>query len=122
MSSLFELAGGADGIRAVLRTFYASVFADPMIGFYFRGQDPARLIEREYELMAEHFGAPGVTYTGRALDRAHARHGIFRGHFDRRTVLLAKALEVHAVPSAVRDAWLAHTQAQRDAITGRDCD
>lgn len=121
MSELVALAGGVEGLRRVVETFYAAVFADPMIGFYFRGQDHARLIAREVELIAEHLGAPDVRYAGRPLDRAHARHRIFRGHFDRRTVLLREAMEAHALPAPVREAWLAHTEALRPQITGEDC-
>ncbi len=118
---LVALAGGVGALREVIETFYAAVFADPMIGFYFRGQDHARLIERELELIAEHLGAPGVRYAGRPLDRAHARHRIFRGHFDRRTVILREAMEAHGLPEPVRAAWLAHTEALRPQIMGEDC-
>lgn len=121
MSALVEQAGGLSGLRRVIEHFYAQVFVDPMIGFYFRGQDREHLIARELELIAEHLGAPGVVYTGRPLARAHARHQIFRGHFDRRTRLLEEAMEACALPAPVREAWLAHTAALRDQITGTDC-
>jgi hypothetical protein len=39
------------------------------------------------------------------------------GHFMRRRVLLAEAMERHGLPSAVRDAVLAHTDALRSQVT-----
>lgn len=122
MSTLFERAGGRPGLERVVRHFYAAMFADPMIGFYFRGQDHERLVAHEVELMAVHFGAPDSAYTGRSLGRAHARHRIFRGHFDRRTVLVREALDACATAPEVRAAWLAHTEALRAEVMSGDCD
>lgn len=121
MNTLVEQAGGLPGLRRVIEHFYAQVFVDPMIGFYFRDQDREHLITRELELIAEHLGAPGVLYTGRPLDRAHARHRIFRGHFDRRTRLLEQAMEACGLPEPVRVVWLAHTASLRGQITATDC-
>ena len=121
---LYEQAGGPEKIRAVLADFYDRVFADIMIGFLFKGADKARLIERETELTLGVLGAD-VPYTGQPLDRVHARHPILGGHFMRRRKLLADAIARHGLPDAVRDAWLAHTDALRPQITpdrGDECD
>ena len=122
--ALYEQAGGREKIRAVLADFYDHVFADLMIGFLFKGADKERLIERELELTLGALGAE-VAYTGRPLDEAHARHPILGGHFMRRRKLLADAIARHGLPDAVRDAWLAHTDALRPQITpdrGDECD
>ena len=113
---LYEQAGGPDAIRAVLRDFYDAVFDDLMIGFLFKDADKARLVERELELTLHALGAD-VAYTGRPLRVAHAGRRIFGGHFMRRRKLLADALARHGLPDAVRDAWLAHTDALRAEIT-----
>ena len=113
---LWEVAGGAEVLRAVLTDFYDTVIGDLMIGFLFKGADRSRLIERELELTLRAFGAD-VAYTGRPLAAAHAGHAIFGGHFMRRRKLLADAIERAGLPAVVRDAWLAHTDSLRAQIT-----
>ncbi|MCA9537410.1 MAG: group 1 truncated hemoglobin [Myxococcales bacterium] len=113
----FDQLGGLDGLRALLADFYDRVFADPMIGFLFRGQEKARLIELETQFTARALGAE-VAYSGRTMREAHARHPIMRGHFQRRNVLLEQTLRDHAVPEAVAERWLAHTRALAAAILG----
>lgn len=124
MPALYERAGGAEQIRAVLTDFYETVFADIMIGFLFKGVDKARLIEREFGLTLRALGAD-VPYTGRPIAAVHARHPILGGHFMRRRKLLADAIARHGLPADVRDAWLAHSDALRAEITpdrGDECD
>jgi hemoglobin len=121
--SLFDRIGD-DKLRAVLETFYDAVFADVMIGFFFRGKDKARLVDKEWELVASHLGAP-VRYSGRPLAEAHAAHPILGGHFERRLQLLREAMAAHGVDPDVREAWIAHTIALRPLVTsdrGTDCD
>jgi len=50
--TLFEQAGGSTKLTLVIRDFYDAVFADRMIGFFFKKANKARLIEKEYELIA----------------------------------------------------------------------
>ena len=113
---LHEQAGGRAGIRAVLAEFYDTVFADVMIGFLFKDSDKRRLIERELELTLRALGAD-VEYTGRPIAEVHAPFPIMGGHFMRRRQLLCDAMERHALPAAVREAWLAHTDALRPQVT-----
>ena len=54
--TLFDQIGAAK-LREVLTDFYDRVFGDVMIGFMFEGKDKARLIEKEYELVAALLGA-----------------------------------------------------------------
>ena len=124
MADLFEQAGGLDGLRAVLTTFYDAVFSDMMIGFMFRGVDRQHLIEVEAELTARALGAKDVEYTGLPLKEAHARHRVLGGQFERRMVLLEEAMAAHDLPVPVREAWIAHSRAVRPLITrdaGSDC-
>ena len=124
MSALWEQAGGREGIAAVLTDFYDRVFADVMIGFLFRGADKGRLIEKECELTLAALGAPAA-YSGRPIDAVHRPLPIMGGHFMRRRKLLAEAIERAGLPAAVRDAWLAHTDALRAQVTpdrGDECD
>jgi hemoglobin len=122
-SELFDRIGG-DALRAVIADFYDRVFDDVMIGFMFEGKNKRHLIDREWELVAALLGAPGVTYTGRPMRTAHARHTIFGGHFERRFELLRQTLRDHAVDPEVQRAWLDHTEALRSQITrdaGSEC-
>lgn len=119
----FEQIGG-DGLRAILVDFYDRLFDDVMIGFFFRGKDKARLVDKEWELTARLLGSP-VAYTGRVLREAHAASPIMGGHFDRRLQILKETLTHHDVPQAVRDAWIEHTLALRPQITAdgtSECD
>ncbi len=123
--SLYEMAGGAPKLRAVIRDFYEAILADPMIGFMFQNADKERLIEKELELMAMFFGAKDLRYSGDQLKSVHSKHRILGGHFDRRLQLLKEALDRHELPKEVKDAWIEHTIALRPLITkygSAECD
>jgi hemoglobin len=120
---LFDRIGG-DALRAVITDFYRRVFDDVMIGFMFQGKDRAHLIEREWELVANLLGAPGIPYRGRPMRTAHAQHTIFGGHFERRLQILRETLADHDVDPAVRQAWIDHSLALRSQVTrdkGSEC-
>ncbi len=116
-STLLEQAGGLDGLRRVVTSFYDAVFDDVMIGFFFRGLDKSALIDREIELAARMLGAEHVEYRGRPLRSAHAKHPIMGGQFDRRTQLLKEAIARHQIPAPVEQAWIEHTERMRPLIT-----
>ena len=122
--SLFEKLGGEARLRAIIDTFIDRVFADRMIGFFFRNADRARIKKFEYQLAAAFLGAD-VQYQGRPLGRVHANHPIMGGHFARRRQILIETLEFYRVPDEIRDAWLRHTDSLRPEITpevGSGCD
>jgi len=118
--SHYDDLGGEARLKAIFRDFYRRVFADPMIGYLFVGQDPARLVELEFQLTAKMFGAP-VAYTGRSMRAAHAKHSIRKGHFHRRNQILLDTLRDHDVPPAIMDAWMGHARAlERAVVAPRD--
>lgn len=118
--SLYDQLGGEAPLRAILEDFYRRVFADAMIGYLFAGQDPARLVELEFQLTAKMLGAP-IRYTGRSMRAAHANHAIRRGHFHRRNRILTETLRDHAVPPAIVEAWMGHARAlERAVLAPRD--
>ncbi|MBT9560195.1 MAG: hypothetical protein IV100_29470 [Myxococcales bacterium] len=124
-ASLFDLAGGFDGIERVLADFYSQVFIDSMIGFMFAGADPQRLVRTEAELTARLFGASHIPYTGRPIGATHRPHRIFGGQFERRMMLLSQAMTRHGVPEVVKLAWLEHNRSMRKQVTvdaGAECD
>jgi hemoglobin len=117
-ASAYDRLGGEAGLRLIVDDFVERMFADVMIGFFFRNADKRRIQELEYQHAAEHLGGP-VRYTGRPLRQAHAAHPIMGGQFARRKELLRKTLVDHHAPPEVIAAWLAHTEALRDQITSQ---
>lgn len=120
-AALFERIGG-DALRTVITDFYARIVRDVMIGYMFadivRTRGRAHLVEREWELVAALLGAPGVTYAGRPMRAAHARHPIFGGHFERRMQVLRETLADHHVDAEVQRVWLEHSLSLRSQLTG----
>jgi truncated hemoglobin YjbI len=122
--SLFLRLGGEAKLREIINAFIDRVFADRMIGFFFRNADRARIKEMEYQLTAEFLGAD-VKYTGKPLAKAHANHPIMGGHFARRRQIFKETLEHFQVAEEIKSALLNHTDALRPLITpesGSDCD
>jgi truncated hemoglobin YjbI len=110
-------------IRAVAEELVARMARDPMIGFFFAKVDLRRLAELEYQHAARSLGFE-VQYEGRPLEAAHFPRRIFGGQFDRRVMILRAVLARHHAPATLRDAWIAHTEAQRDRVVARgapDC-
>jgi hemoglobin len=118
MDSYFDQLGGERRLREIVDTFIDRVFADRMIGFFFRKADSKRIKEMEYQLAASFLGA-GIEYQGRALEKAHAKHPIMGGHFERRKQILKETLEFYQVADTIKDAWLKHTDDLRPLITGQ---
>jgi truncated hemoglobin YjbI len=114
--SLFDELGGEPVLRPIVARFVERLFADPMIGFFFRNADRRRITDKEYELAAEHLGG-GVAYTGRSLRAAHARHPIMGGQFARRLEILRQTLVEAGAPPAVIEHWIAYTERHRAEVT-----
>ena len=114
--TLFEKLGGERKLRQIIDVFIDRVFADRMIGSFFRTANKSRIKEMEYQLTAELLGG-GVTYKGKRLDQAHAKRPIMSRDFMRRMQILRETLEAFDVAKEVRDAWLEHTESLRLLIT-----
>ena len=116
--------GGESRLREIIDAFIDRVFADRMIGFFFRNADPAHIKEMEYQLTAEFLGAD-VKYSGKPLAKVHANHPIMGGHFARRRQIFKETLEHFQVAEEIKSVLLNHTDALRPLITpesGSDCD
>jgi hemoglobin len=118
MDSHFDQLGGELELKKIIDTFIDRVFADRMIGFFFRKADKDRIKQMEYQLAARFLGA-GIEYQGRPLAQAHARHPIMGGHFARRKQILKETLELYEVAENIKEAWLKHTEDLRPLITGQ---
>jgi hemoglobin len=121
--SAYERIGGEPALRAIIDEFVDRMFADVMIGFFFRKVSRERIKAMELEHAAEHLGGP-VRYSGRPLRDAHRPHRIMGGQFARRSKILSDVLVKHGVPADIRDAWLAHVESLRGEVTsdpGSEC-
>ena len=114
----FERAGGEAVLRPAIEDFVRRVYADAMIGFFFRHYDAKRLVRLEYQHLARALGAE-VAYEGRPLRRAHAKHRIMGGQFARRKQILLDVLTDHGLPDDIIEAVMRHTEGLRAAITAQ---
>lgn len=114
--TLFERLGGEPVLRSIVGRFVDRMFADPMIGFFFRKASRERVKEKEFELAAQHLGA-AVEYTGRPIQQVHAVHPIMGGQFARRLEILRQTLIEAGAPDAVIQHWIAHTESLRSMVT-----
>lgn len=105
-----------ENIRKVLEDFYDRVFADTMIGFYFRGRDKQRLIEKELELTLALFGE-NIKYSGKPIKETHWALRIMGGHFDRRNQILKETISDHNLPRDEAKIWIEHSEKMRKMIT-----
>ena len=108
--------GREAGLRPIIDEFVDGCFDDLMIGFLFRTASRDRVKEFEFQHAAAHLGGD-VSYGGRPIDRAHAKHRIMGGHFDRRLTILRQTLQKHSVPPTVIERWLAYHQSLRPMVT-----
>ncbi len=113
----YERVGEAR-LRALIDDFVATVLADTMIGFHFRGVDAAQLSKREFQFTARALGAR-MPYEGRPIKEAHAPFAIMGGQFARRAWLLREALERHDVPADIVARLIAHMDRLRPLITAQ---
>lgn len=116
MMTPFAKIGGEIALRAIINDFVDRVYADVMIGFFFRSVKASRIKEMEYQLAAEMLGA-NIEYGGRRLDDAHRKHRIMGGQFARRKQILRETLEHHDVPAEIVAQWMKHTDSLRRLIT-----
>ncbi len=115
--SAFDQLGEAK-LHAVIDDFVERVYADTMIGFFFKDFDPVRLKRFEYQLAARALGA-STRYEGRPIREAHASHRIMGGQFARRTTILSETMVEHGVPETIRQALLEHTEKLRPLVTAQ---
>ncbi len=115
MKTLYEVIGGEDAVRAVLRALYDRLFADPIVGFLFEGKDKAHLVEQQLAFTCRFLGGP-QRYEGRPLPEVHAGLPLLPGHFDRRHHLLAQVLDEQQVPDEVKRVWLRIDESLRPSV------
>lgn len=112
--------GGIDGVRRILRRFYARLAADPMVGFFFAGRDLGSIVEGQLGFMLWAFGEVPQLRVRHPRDAHQGLPPILRGHFDRRLVILEETLrDAGLVEEDVR-AWLKVESALRRQVQARN--
>jgi hemoglobin len=104
--NLTQEVGGPDRLREMMRDFYQRVFDDVMIGFFFANTDFDQIVDSQIEYVRARLGNEAVEYSGMPIRRAHQKHPILVGHFDRRHQLLRDVLGEYDVPEHVFEAWV----------------
>jgi hemoglobin len=115
VATLYDDIGGEAKVRAVVQTLYDALFDDVMVGFLFQGKDKAHIVAQQVAFTCRFLGGP-QRYEGKALPAAHSALPLLPGHFDRRHHLLELALATHAVPEAVKRAWLQIDESLRPSV------
>jgi hemoglobin len=120
--SLYERLGGYDVIAAIIRDFYARLFADPEIGLYFKGHsDRSRqaLIQRTIEFFCDAAGGP-VTYIGLDMKIAHTGLALGQAEWVTTGKHLMASLERFAVGQGEASELLTLIEALKSDVLERD--
>ena len=96
--SLFELAGGEETFRELVRRFYARVAGDPVLRPVYPEEDLAGATERLTLFLIQYWGGPTTYSEQRGHPRLRLRHQPF------------------AIGQRERDAWLRHMTAAVDSL------
>ena len=96
--SLFEVAGGEETFRTLVRRFYAGVGADPILRPIYPEADLAGATERLTLFLIQYWGGPRTYSERRGHPRLRLRHQPF------------------VIGRRERDAWLRHMTAAVDSM------
>jgi truncated hemoglobin YjbI len=116
---LVERFGGVDGLRRILRRFYARLAADPMVGFFFAGRDLGGIVEGQLGFLLYAFGEVPQLRVRHPRDAHGGLPPILRGHFDRRLVVLEETLREAGLSDEDVRAWLKIETALRRQVQAR---
>ncbi len=96
--NVYELAGGEETFRLLVRRFYARVAADPILRAVYPQEDLSGAAERLTLFLIQYWGGPSTYSEQRGHPRLRMRHQPF------------------AIGQAERDAWLGHMTAAVDSL------
>ena len=96
--TLYELAGGEETFRTLVRRFYAGVAQDPVLRAIYPEKDLSGATERLTLFLIQYWGGPHTYSQTRGHPRLRLRHVPF------------------AIGQAERDAWLGHMTAAVDSL------
>jgi truncated hemoglobin YjbI len=112
--------GGVEGLRRILRRFYARLAADPMVGFFFAGRDLGAIVEGQLGFLLWALGEVPQLRVRHPRDAHGGLPPILRGHFDRRLVVLEETLREAGLGDDDIKAWLKIESALRKQVQARN--
>ncbi|MDR3608302.1 MAG: group 1 truncated hemoglobin [Oligoflexia bacterium] len=122
LRAIYQNIGGADGLRAILRDFYARMKKDIIVGFFFTGFDTDLIAERQHAFLSRAMGAT-PSYSGKPPAQAHLElPPILPGHFDRRLRILEETLRDHGVSAEDIRIWVEFESTFRPGIVSPSSD
>jgi len=96
--SVFELAGGEQTFKLLVKRFYEGVAVDPLLRVLYPDEDLAAATERLTWFLVQYWGGPQTYSKARGHPRLRMRHQPF------------------AIGQAQRDAWLGHMTAAVESL------
>jgi len=96
--SVYELAGGEETFRLLVKRFYALVADDPVLRAIYPEEDLSAATERLTLFLIQYWGGPSIYSEQRGHPRLRMRHQPF------------------AIGQRERDAWLGHMTAAVESI------
>jgi hemoglobin len=116
LKTIYQKAGGEEGLRKILRDFYHRMSEDILIGFFFDGKDTDAIADKQLEFLMRAMGAT-PTYSGKPPAKAHDEIApILQGHFDRRLRVLEEVLASHGLSAEDIRIWIEFESAFREGI------
>ncbi len=115
--SLYDRLGGLDAISAVVEAFTANQLADERLAKRYKNTDIAAWRGHLSDLICMATEGP-CEYTGRAMEKAHARQTISGDEFNWTAGHLVAALNHFNVPQADQDELVAIVASLKDSIVG----
>ncbi len=116
--SLYDRLGGIDAITAVVEKFTANQLADPRLSKRYKNTDIPVWRGHLTDLICNATGGP-CEYTGRAMERAHARQYVTEDEFGWTAGHLVAALDHLNVPQAEQDELVAIVASLKDKVVGQ---
>ncbi|MHC4813925.1 MAG: globin domain-containing protein [Planctomycetota bacterium] len=108
--------GGPERLREILHRFYQQLFEDPIVGFFFDGQDLDKIVSGQHAFLMRAFQET-ERFTGVHPGKAHVDlPPIRRGQFDRRLAVLREVLTAEGLDPADVDAWVKVEEGMRRLI------
>ncbi len=116
--SLYDRLGGIDAITAVVELFTGNQLADERLAKRTKNTDIAAWRGHLTDLICGATGGP-CEYTGRAMEKAHARQYISEDEFAWTAGHLVAALNHFNLPQAEQDELVAIVVSLKDSIVGQ---
>ena len=116
VSGLVGRIGGPERVREILHRFYTRLFQDPIVGFFFHGQDIHKIVDGQHAFLMRAFQET-EEFTGRHPSVAHVDlPPIRRGQFDRRLLVLREVLLQEGLDPKDVEAWIKVEEGMRGLI------